>query len=324
MGISYQTVVDNNLIKDEVLEYVPRECECGKEIEFTNTLKQIYCSNDFCPYKIASRLEAMAKLMKADGWGESTCISVCKKFKMASPYQVFLLEDMLKTQGEIEIDVAAFPKKVASICDREKRRVQLWEVVKLAGIPSIETIAFKIFDGYKTMEDAFKDIEIEQVPFIAEKLGIKNSDSGVLALNVYNTLIKHKKELIFGEKQFEIYKATGENIHVAITGEVDGNMTKSDYIKHLNTRYSGIFNIIWVNSVTNKTQVLVADRDISSDKFKTALRINSKYKDNGLKNGLFKEEDVGKRVGGLSYIGEKVLITSSKDLINILDLLASR
>lgn len=288
MGISIEEVITYGLISEEVLDCIPHFCEyCGSPLEFTDSLKQIYCPNRFCALKIAARLEYMAKSMKADGWGESTCREVCKIFKLKSPYQVFLLE---KCSCD---SIPAFRKKVGSICDPEKRRVRLWEVVKLAGIPSIETIAFKIFDGYNNLTEAYEDIEKYQVPFIAEKLGLKNADTGVMAVKVFNTLLEYKDELLFGETQFEIYKPTGVSLYVAITGGVQGFTNKSEFIKYINKRYNGKINAMLMNSVSSKVHVLVADGDTYSSKYRTACRLQEK--------------------------GHDILITDSRGLISWLD-----
>ncbi len=293
MGISIKDVVEHGLLSQAVIECIPHTCEvCGSDIEFTDSLKQIYCPNRFCSLKIAARLESMAKAMKADGWGESTCREVCRYYKMKSPYQVFLLENKV-AHGDGCPTVSAFDKKVYSICDQNKRKVKLWEVVKLAGIPSIETIAYKIFDGYDSLKEAYEDIESLQVPFIAEKLGLKNADTGVLAVNVYNTLMEYRDELYFGETQFKIYKPTGETMYIAITGGVNGFANKSEFIRFINNRYNGKINAMLMNSVTHQVHALVADGDTSSNKYRTACRLREK--------------------------GSNILITDGRGLISWLD-----
>ena len=320
MAITRKEVIENNLLSEEVLECIPEKCECGADIVFTDSLRQIYCSDEKCFYKVAARLEAMAKTMKADGWGESTCITVCKEFQFVSPYQVFLLEDAIKKYGAIS-SVAAFDKKVASICDREKRKVELWEVVRLAGIPSIETIAYKIFSGYNSIAEAFVDIEKGQVPFIANKLGIKSIESTTMAVNVYNNLIKYKEELIFGEKQFEIYKPQGEKLYIAITGGVSGFKNKSEFVEYLKVRYEGEFSPMLMNSVTSQVDILIADGDTSSNKYRSAIRLNKKYLENGVAKGDFTAEEVGKfkRETDIHPIGEKIFITDSREVLSRLD-----
>lgn len=319
MGISLREVEENQLLSQDVLDCIPRECDCGAPIEFTDTLRQIYCSNESCIYKIASRLESMAKAMKVDDWGESTCVTVCKEFKLISPYQVFLLEREIE-KGRTS-SVSAFNKKVNAICDRSKRRVKLWEVVKLASIPNIDTIAYKIFDGYDNLTEAFKDIEEGQVPFIASKLGIKNTETGVLATRVYNNLIRYKTELLFGETLFDVYKAEGVNIQIAITGGVDGFRNKGEFVEYINKRYNGKVNAMFVNTVTNKTDILIVDGDSSSSKYGKAIKINTKYLESLLDNGEIEESEIGKFKDSESLhpLGERIFIASSKQAIERLD-----
>lgn len=319
MGISFNEVIENRLLSKEVINCIPEVCECGAEIHFTDSLRQIYCSNQRCVYKIAARLESMAKAMKVDGFGESSCQTICRTFKLISPYQVFLLEKAVESGKTC--DVPAFEKKVAAICDRSVRKVSLWEVVRLAGIPSIETTAYKIFDGYNSIAEAYNDIEAGQVPFIAEKLGLKNADSGVMAVNIYNTLINYKDELIFGETQFDIYKPTGETIYIAITGGVYGFRNKSEFIKYINDRYSGKINAMLMGSVTSSIDILIADGDTTSNKYKTAIKINEKYVENGLKSKQFSKDEIGKFADDtdLHPIGEKIFVTNSRDVLQRLD-----
>lgn len=319
MAISFDEVIENGLLSEEVIDCLPRECECGGEIMFTDTVRQIYCSNPMCIYKVASRLEAMAVAMQAEGWGESTCVTVCKEFGIKSPYQVFLLEDMVE-KGHTS-SVSAFNKKVASICDRSRRKYKLWEVVSLANIPSINTIAYKIFDGYDNLTEAYEHIEKGQVPFIANKLGIKKTEGSVMAVNVYNTLIKYKEELLFGETQFEIYKPTGMTIQIAITGGVSGYRNKSEFIKYINNRYGDKVNAMLMNSVTQEVDILVADGDTSSSKYRKAVSINNKYLENSLRQGLFNREDIGRFLDSrdLHPVGEHILITDGDGVIERLD-----
>ena len=289
MGITREEVEVNELMDEDVLMYIPDTCpECGGEIEFTDTLKQIYCTNSRCPSKIAARLESMAKAMKADGWGESTCLAVVNNFGMKSPYQVFLLKDQTQCEG-----VSAFNKKIASICDSSKRRLKLWEIVRLGGIPDIETTAFKIFDGFDTMEEAFEQIEKLQVPFIAERLGLKNADNSVMAVSIFNTLMEYKSELIFAQSQFDVYSPKGEKIVFVITGGVNGFRNKSEFIQYINSRYNGKIDAVLLNSVSASVDYLIADGDRESNKYKAASKIIAK--------------------------GGKIQIVSSDDIIDILD-----
>lgn len=288
MAISVLEAIDNGLLDVELAEIIPTHCEeCGSELMLTESLKQIYCDNRTCPTKVASRLEGMAKMMKADGWGESTCLQVVKSFGMVSPFQVFLL------QGRECPSVAAFDKKLAEICDANKRIIKLWEVVKYANIPSIDTVAFKIFDGYNSMEEAFDDIEEYGVALIAEKLGLRNAETGIMAVNIYSTLMEYKDELLFGESTFEVYNPSGEKLYMAITGGVYGYANKSEFVSYINQRYAGKVNAMLMNSVTREVDVLISDGGANSNKVKKAKKI---------------QED-----------GGKIKIMDSQELIQYLD-----
>lgn len=271
MSISLQDVVSNGLISQEVLNCIPFECPtCGKEIVFSDSLKQISCPNRFCPDKVAARLEAMAKAMKVDDWGEATCQTVCRAFKFTSPYQVFLLE------GREWDGVSTFQKKVANFVNSPKRSCELWEMVQFGGIPSIATTAYKLFRDYDSIEAAYADIKSYQAPWVAEKLGLQSSESGVMAVNIYNTLIEYETELMFAETQFQVSVNEGVPVHIAITGGVTGFTNKAEFVEHLNRRFEGKLNIMLMNSVTASVSFLVADNDTNSRKYQKARRMQEK------------------------------------------------
>ena len=245
-------------------------------------------------------------------------MTVCQEYNIISPYQVFQLENLVK-QGYGSA-VPAFEKKVASICNPELRKVELWKVVELAGIPSIESIAYKIFGGYHNFTDAFKDIEAGQVPFIANKLGLKNSETSVMAVNVYKTLLEYKEEILYGERQFSIYEPAGKTMYMCITGGVAGFRNKSEFIQYINNRYSGKVNAMLMNSVTTQVELLVADGDTGSNKYKTATRLNAKYLEKGLASGQFTSDQVGTFTKDkVAAVGDLIFIGDSHEVIERLD-----
>lgn len=276
-SFSYTEVKENELIDSDVLAFIPEHCdECGAELEFTDNLTQVYCPNPRCPHKIAARLEAMAKDMKADGWGLSTSLQVVKYFRFISPCQVFYLDKISPTvYSRACNDIVAFDKKVKSICNKDIRKAKLWQVAKYMNIPGIAMNSFKIFDGYSTFDEAYKDIDSKGITFVMERLGI-NSNSGILALNTYNTLVQYKDELLEAQKHFDIYTPKGDKLKVAITGGVNGYSNKSEFIAHLNAMSKGKYDISLMSTVSNETNILIADNDTGSNKFKTACKINEK------------------------------------------------
>lgn len=274
--ITRTDIEENELISNEVLQEIPEHCKfCGHEIVFTDTLKQIFCSNPKCTLKIAARLEAMAKNMSVDGFGESTCQVICEDYDMISPYQVFLL------QGKENKNVAAFEKKIEAICNSNFRHCELWQMVSYGNIPDIDTIAFKLFGGYNTIEEAYNDFEKYQVPFIAEKLGLKNAATGVMAVKVYNNLIQYKAELQFGETQFYIKKISNDRITIAITSGVNGYSNKSEFVNCMNRLYDGKVTLMRKNTVSDDVSYLISESGSNSLKPSTKLKKALKMQEAG-------------------------------------------
>lgn len=259
--ISYQDVIDNELIDDEILEYIPRHCECGGEIEFTESLKQIACNNPRCYYKVASRLENMCKALKVDGFGESTCIKMCKDLGMLSPFQVFVI-------GNRTVDgVASFKSKIDNLLNEMKKPIELWEMVSLCNIPSIDSISYKLFGKYNSIDDAYKDFEKFQVPYIASLLG---NSGGVMSANIYNMLIQYKAELQFGESKFTIKKSNTPKISIAISETPSGFSTKASYVARLNEILNGKASILLSNTVNKEISYLVCSQTANTGKVKKA------------------------------------------------------
>ena len=301
MAISLQEAIDNDLISKALREVIPNNgyCYCGSELYFTDSLRQLYCSNKQCYLKMASRLFDMAKGMGVQGWDKETCIKVCKDFKLKSPYQVFLLENIEYNSVE------GFSEKIKAICDPEKRKLKLWQIVKLSGIPSIETIAYKLFDGYNSIEQAYEDIKKYQVPFIADKLGLKNADTGVIAVNVYNTLIEYETELLFGATKFIVEKDNHDKVLIAIAGAVNGFHNKYEFINYINMRYKGKIRAMLMNSIVENLNVLISDGDIDNRKYKIACKLNAKAKE--------------KAISENKDSWHEIMITNSKDYLEYLE-----
>ena len=127
-----------------------------------------------------------------------------------------------------------------------------------------------------TADQYLPDIEKYQVPFIAEKLGQKSGGAGVMAVNIYNTLIEYKAELQFAEQFFDIIKKSGDRLQIAITDSVEGYSNKSAFVNELNMMYEGKVSIVRLNSVTAEVSYLIADGDTGSNKYKKAVKMQEK------------------------------------------------
>lgn len=319
--ISLEKALEIGLISDDVYEEIPKKCYCGGDIELTDTGVQAVCTNPFCYCKMANRLESMCKAMDIDDWGYAACEEVCRKFGLKSPFQALQL-DIAYNKGLFTakgVKLSALEKKIRNITDPSKRKCKLYEMVKYANIEGIDTVSYKLFGEFNTIEEAYEQFEKGQVPYIASKLGISD-DSSVMAYRTYKNLMNHKGELLYGEKIFNIEKISGEPIKMAITGGVNGYHNKASFVDMLNERYPDAYFVLG-NSVTLETQIVVADGDTSSNKFKRASSINNEYRHALLMSGKISSEqlDTYYRDTDLTVIGDKILITTSEELIKTLD-----
>lgn len=254
MPFTYTQCYDNNLISDEVLECLPSECPaCGNEVMFTSSLVHMFCPNRVCPAKIGDRMESMAKQLKIVGMGGSSCIKIAETFDMKSPLQVVLLDTNL------QCNVAKFSELVGRIKEATQKPLQVWEFVQLANIPGVDTISYKLFKGYASVHEAYEDIERDEVVFVADKLGLRDSKSSVLAIETYNTLVEYGDELKTLEKYFNIVHNDLPTYEIAITNSVSNFTNKSEFIDYLNMRYSGKATFIMKNSVSNTVFATVYD-----------------------------------------------------------------
>lgn len=293
MGFTYTEVRDNYLLlREESKDFnfdeleIPSHCfgeyGCGAELEFTDNLTQLYCPNRYCFHKIAARLEMMAKELQVDGFGEATCLELAKKLKLKSPAMIFLLTDENIARYGSMIKVSALETKMSALKKAASKPRELWEAIKLLNIPGIASNARKVFNGYTDIEKAYDDIESGQVMFVANRLGLTiNSNAGILASTIYNTLIEFKEEIVFGVGEFVIEVAEGEVINIVISETPSDFGTKNDYITYLNDRYKGKLHFVKNESVTAKCDILVAPEGAGTGKYKKAMAINEKAKEKG-------------------------------------------
>ena len=316
MSIKINDIRENELLPGYIVDIIPNKCECGAEIVLTNSLKQAYCSSDTCYVKIANRMYKMAQKLNLSSVTIDICKYICKNYEISSPYQLFLMEQVLENEDNKQDEPKGFRQAINDISGRDKN-MSLWEVVDLSCIPDIEMVAKKLFYGYNSIGDAFDDIEYDKASFIAEKLGIKSSETSVLAVNIYNQLMEHKDELMFGETQFSIIDNERDTIYIAIDGYIEGFKNKSEFIHYLNKLLDYKVNILITNTVSTQLDILVADKDIASNKVKAATKINNDYAEECIQSGKFSYDEIGKfeNTSDLHPIGEVIAIVSSKELI---------
>lgn len=273
---SLEVARENELVSDEVMDEVESingngTCQCGEELVFTDNLVNVFCPNRKCFYKIGARLEEMAKMLGVDGFGNSTCVDICRQLLLESPIEVFELtdEEIRGLDG-----VSAAEKKFSAIKGALDKVYKLHEVARLLKLKGLDTSATKLFRGFNTMAEFYEKFDAGKVKFVSEKLGIGKGTESILAIDIYKTLDESRDELYKAEKIFKIAESSvsGAEIMIAITGGVNG-YTKSKFISHINSKLGGKLTVVMGNSVTAETKYLVCDEDESgSSKYTAALK----------------------------------------------------
>lgn len=273
--IEYSEAFENELIPSEYRDLIPSTCLCGSTTAFTENLNFLECTNSRCFTKVGSRIEAMCKALQIDGFGETTSLELARRYKLAGPAQLILLA---RKYTDIP-DIAGWSTKRQNVLTQTAKDISLWEYIRVLNLPGISSTARSLFDSYCTAEDFFTDLEEQQVPFIASKLGIKASaESSVIAVNVYNTLLEYKSEIVGCQKLFNIKQLSPdiETLNVCITQKVPGFANKPAFIEELKRRFGDKFNIVQVERVTETTHILVGDPESNTGKMKRAKAINEK------------------------------------------------
>lgn len=273
--IKYSDVVRMGYLNESILSSIPSHCECGAEMEFTDNLNNVCCSNRYCYLKIGKRLSLMFNQLGIDGMSDARCNIIAKTFKLKSPAQFYIVAQ----QGLSCKGVANFEKKSAEFKQRvDEREIYLWEYVKLMSLPGIDTISKSLFDGYSDIKAFYTNLYEKQIYFVADRLGIKvNADESVLAVNTFNTLVSYENELTTCVNFFNIKQSMGMDMNICITGGVIGYTNKCEFITRLKDSYGDKLNIIQQSSVTSKTNFLVCDdHDSHSNKHLKAQNMNAK------------------------------------------------
>ena len=274
--IIFDEVREYELIPNEILHYIPETCEiCGKPLEFSDNLTFLACSNEHCPSRVAARIEAMCKFLQIDGFGESTSQTIALKFKLMGPAQLFVVARQIATLPE----VPGWETKRQNILTAQKKELRLWEYVKALSLPGINSTARSLFEGYENLNDFYEDLDEQQVPLVAARMGIKSSlDEGVLAVRIYNTLLEYRSEILGCQQFFTIKKENKDavTINICITQKVPGYTNKPAFIQHLRSLVSDRVNIVQVDRVTEKTHILVGDPNSGTAKMKRAHELNAK------------------------------------------------
>lgn len=238
------------------VDTLPEFCQsCGCELEIRESLTGLCCSNPRCSDKMIMRIRAICKDLGILYFGESAIEKFVELHRPDAPVDIFFLRKGMPI-GE------GISQKVADTIIEQidgKRDMLLWEYVMYDNIPGVRTSAQKIFSGYHTLEEAYKDIEEGGLPFIQKKLGMSSQYAYVQAVKVYNNLLEFKSDLFGAIGEVRITNLDGvKEFNVVCSDQVGGGFnTKSEFYSYVNNRFSGSIHVNFLPSVNKSIDFLV-------------------------------------------------------------------
>lgn len=258
----------NKDLPQEFLDLLPDVCECGSELVISESLTGLRCPNPFCLGKVVKRAEALLEDIGVRGLGESGLRKYFEYYGVRNPLELFSLEEGDLVWGEASPEVSS--KIINQLMG--KREMFLWQMVKYANIPNVQTTAKPLVEGYSSLGEFYNDLEYGGILFIKEKLGIGEFND-VMASKIFNSLMTYKQDLLDGEKLITVKEYGNiEEIEICISGGVAGYKSKNEFVEVLNKEFSGKYFFVNNSSLTKKAKVLVFEGGRVTSKAKTAER----------------------------------------------------
>jgi len=284
----------NSKLPKAFLDVLPTHCStCGAEMEITETLSMLRCSNPVCLEKSVQRLVAMLKDLGIKNMGESKCRQFLQYWGTTNPYAIFMYE--LSDGPLFEGCSMEFSEAMYDQID-SKRSMLLWEYVKIGNLPGIRDSARKLFSGYDDLAEFYDDLESGGIAFVQEALSIKGGRGvipettstfmdededdvvSVKAVDVYNTLMFFKDDLFEALDFVEIKRLDTPVINICISTAVGKPFTsKQDFVSKMNEKYGHKVHLNFLGSVTNECQFLIWSKEgAPTNKVRKAQGINEK------------------------------------------------
>lgn len=274
-------------LPEKFVNLLPEYCPtCGAPMSISPTLTGLQCSNPRCSDKMVMRIRALCNDLGILGFGESNIEKFIDTWHPTNPMDIFEWSEM---ETALLYDGAS--EKVSDNIRsqiKEKNKMLLWEYVMFCNIPNIRTSAIKIFKGYKTLEEAFEDIENPMtggVSFIQDKLGINKEDEVSLqAVKVYESLMNYKEDLIEGIKFVNIVDLSDvRELNVVCSDQVGhGFNKKSEFYAYINNKYADKVHVNFLPSVTKNIDYLVwAGADGSPARYTSKVKTVEGYNAKG-------------------------------------------
>lgn len=288
--------IERNIIPKEYEGILPSVCPtCDEELEVTNTLTRIWCSNPFCGRKNDMRLATLLANFGVKGIGESTSEDLMRCIErfhdnvhssehyekhdivgslppdIYSPLEIFCLPlHYYPYRNSSEVNKKRYDDIQAIL----KKKYNFADVISKLGLPYFNKIAFKLFAGFSSYKEFVERTNdgASMDSLIRYRLGY--GETGRNAINVMSYYIF---DFVLVDKLFTYLPKVKRNINIVITGEITkaGRFTRNKFIDYLNEEFAGVFHITNGKALTT-CDYIVADAPSSSTSYTAGLSRQSK------------------------------------------------
>lgn len=267
----------------EFAECLPEFCPtCGGVMELSESLTGLHCSNPRCPDKLVMRIKAICQDLGILGFGESTIEKFLEYHRITNPLSIFSLRKGMVLSDEVSEKVS--DSIISQI--EEKRNFLLWEYVRVANIPNVQTSARNIFQGYSSLRDAYADIESGGIAFIQDKLGIDNNgEVSIKAMKIYKSLMEYKGDLLECEGDVNIIDMSNKReLNVVCSDQVGGGFAKkAEFYAYINSTFADKVHVNFLPSVNKSINYLVwAGADGSPARYTNKVKTVEGYNNKGM------------------------------------------
>ena len=310
---------NNKVLTEKSLRFMPKTCRCGQDLELSDSLTTLRCSNKNCQSYTVLRSIGLCKKLGLD-LSKDDLLNLIDEFGIVSPYQILEL-DTLRSIGQVSNTTVehldSVSKKITAIKNSD---VDVYEVLSWCGIDNIAVIAKQIAYGFNSFDEFFKEIDRAQVIFLNERLGIKTPEACVLTHKIYNNILDIRDELFYAESLLKI-KKHNNRLFIAFNDNCGQYLNKTEILKYLNDTFDYLF--VHTELVNDKTDILIKHLDQSNYKYRNARLINEKSIAEKVNSHEIVLAEADKLVQGqLKPLGHRIYIDNIDNLIHRLKLLS--
>lgn len=271
-------------LPQEFLDELPVKCpECGVVYMINETLTAVTCGNARCSDKVAMRVKDICTKLNILQFGESRIRNFIETYDVTNPMDIFDLHQVGSIGNDVGEEVSA--NIIAQIEDiRLNRKWRLWEAVAVQALPGIQTSANAMFSGYDTIDEFYDALDAGGLDWVKSRLGIVG-DTVVRALNVYQTLLEYRDDIIEGVNYLDTtWETEIQDVTICVSDSAGaGFKSKQDFYNKCKSEYGDRFHFNFAGSVSRKsTEVLIwGGADGSGGRYTSKVESVERYNTTG-------------------------------------------